>query len=89
MGPSRRQRAGLPGLPGKYTRHYRTFLKVAQREHPVTTPPVPYSCAQRTGSKTSTTWRRAARMTPEQALEWLEAEVARERARRKAMGYAE
>ena len=68
---------------------YRTFLQVAKSDNVVTTPPVPYQTflMDRVGNIDQLAMRGT--LTPEAALRQLETDVARELARRKALGYAE
>jgi multiple sugar transport system substrate-binding protein len=68
---------------------YRTFLKVAKSDNIMTTPPVPYQTYLM--DRVTDADQRATRgtLTPEEALRRLEADVAHELARRRALGYAE
>jgi multiple sugar transport system substrate-binding protein len=68
---------------------YRTFLQVAQSEHIVTTPPVPYQLYLRDRIDRADDLAMRGTLTPRQALEELEADIAQERARRRELGYAE
>lgn len=68
---------------------YRTFLQVAKSDNIVTTPPVPYQTflMDRLASVDQLAMRGT--LTPEAALRKLEADIAEELARRRALGYAE
>ncbi|HLK60564.1 MAG TPA: ABC transporter substrate-binding protein [Chthonomonadaceae bacterium] len=68
---------------------YRTFLRVAESENIVTTPPVPYQLYLMDWITRADDLAMRGTLTPRQALEQLEADVARERQRRRDLGYAE
>jgi len=68
---------------------YRTFLRVAQSEHIVTTPPVPFQLYLMDRITRADDLAMRGTLTPRQALEHLEADVAQERARRTDLGYAD
>jgi multiple sugar transport system substrate-binding protein len=68
---------------------YRTFLRVAESENIVTTPPVPYQLYLRDRIDRADDLAMRGTLTPRQALEQLEADIAQERARRRKLGYEE
>jgi multiple sugar transport system substrate-binding protein len=74
----------------KYLRdcpQYATFLDVAESENVEITPPVPYQMYLMDAIKRADDLATRGSRTPEQALQQLEADIAKERARRKALGY--
>jgi multiple sugar transport system substrate-binding protein len=68
---------------------YRTFLRVAESENIVTTPPVPYQLYLMDRVSRADDLAMRGTLTPKQALEQLEADLAQERSRRKELGDAE
>lgn len=66
---------------------YRTFLQVAESENIVTTPPVPYQLYLRDRIERADDLAVRGTLTPRQALEQLEADIAQERVRRRRLGY--
>lgn len=68
---------------------FRTLLQVAESDNIVTLPPVPYQLYLMDRIVRADDLAMRGTLTPKQALEQLEAEVAREVARRRRLGYAE
>jgi len=69
--------------------NYRTFLRVAESENIVATPPVPYQLYLRDQIENAGDLALRGTLTPRQALEKLEADIAQERDRRRKLGYEE
>jgi multiple sugar transport system substrate-binding protein len=68
---------------------FRTLLRVAESENIVTLPPVPYQLYLMDRIVRADDLAMRGTLTPKEALEQLEADVAQELARRKELGYAE
>jgi len=68
---------------------YRTFLRVAESENIVATAPVPYQLYLRDQIENAGDLALRGTLTPRQALEQLEADIAKERDRRRKLGYEE
>jgi|SRR5579871_2317849 len=68
---------------------YRTFLKVAESQNIRITPPVPYQLYLMDQVQKTDDLATRGTLSPEEALEKLEKDVAHERQRRKELGYAE
>jgi multiple sugar transport system substrate-binding protein len=68
---------------------YRTFLRVAESENIVTTPPVPYQLYLMDRITRTDDLAMRGTLTPKQALEHLEEDMEKEHLRRKRLGYAE
>ena len=68
---------------------YRTFLQVAKSDNIMTTPPVPFQTYLMDRVENIHQLATRGTLTPEAALRQLEADIAQELARRKALGYAE
>lgn len=68
---------------------YRTFLEVAESKHIVTTPPVPYQIYLHDRIESADELAVRGTQTPRQALQNLEADIAKERDRRRRLGYEE
>jgi multiple sugar transport system substrate-binding protein len=66
---------------------YRTFVKLAESDNIVTTPPVPYQLYLMDRIGQVDTMAESGSISPQQALQRIEADVAKEIAQRKELGY--